>query len=264
MSDRMPTQTSLSRRQFLAAGVCSPLALMLGNSLGLPGSTALAQEVTDSQYIPVSPVRLALDRPGVWTLNFAYTPIRIIEVDVPGQGRKLVWYMVYKVYNRTGLPRLFIPQFELVTKDIPGSFLDEPQPSVVKAIRKIEDPTGALNIHTSVSISESKIPVTKPDSIPRSVYGVAVWLDVAKKNPKTNAFSVYVLGLSNGVARMETEGGTDVVSRKTLQIDFTRPTDDRRNLSTDIRPNDNSGLGAERWVYRPVAIRKADGEENGN
>jgi hypothetical protein len=164
--------------------------------------------------------------------------------------------MVYQVWNTTDTPLQFVPEFELVTKDTPAAYLDEPQPFVVKRIRQIEDATGALNLHTSISISKDKIPVTKPDSVPRAVYGVAVWLDVAEKSPKTNTFSVYVTGLSNGLSRAERDGGGEVISRKTLQIDFTRPTDDRRNEIGDIRTSDNNGLGSERWIYRPSGFRK--------
>ena len=222
---------------------------------GAAGSVFAQAPAPVSQYPRVDPISLPLDRPGVWTLNFAYTPIRILSVEMPNKSKKTVWYMIYQVYNRTDTPHQFIPEFELVTKDTPAAYMDEPQPWIVKKIREIEDPTGALNIQTSISISKTKIPVTKPDSIPRAVHGVAVWLDVVEKSPTTNAFSVYITGLSNGLARADTEGG-EIISRKTLQLDFQRPTDNQRNGVNDIRPNDNNGLGAEKWVYRPASMRK--------
>jgi hypothetical protein len=220
----------------------------------------LAQVADPGRYNRVDPVTLPLDRPGVWTLNFAYRPIRILPVDVPGRGRMLAWYMVYQVYNRTDTPQRFQPWIELVTKDVPAVFADESQPTVIEQIRKVEDPDNLWNLQTSVGIMREKIPVTKPDSVPRSVYGCAVWLNVAEKAPKTNAFSVYVTGLSNGLARAETEGGAEIVSRKTLQIDFVRPTDDNRHEIGDIRPFDNNGLGAERWIYRTSGIRRPKAE----
>ena len=65
-------------------------------------------------------------------------------------------------------------------------------PMVFRQIRKIEDPsvsdakpTGELNIQSSVSISEKKIPVTKAESVPRAVYGVAIWLDVSENGEAT-------------------------------------------------------------------------------
>ena len=204
-------------------------------------------------YRPVDPVVLPLDRPDVWTLHFANTPPRIVPLDVPGAGKRVVWYMAYQVWNTTDTPVLFLPRFELVTKDGPLlSLRDEPQPTVVEAIRKIEDPTNSLNMQTSVSISKSPIPVTRADSIPRSVYGIAVWSEAAEKAPSVNNFSIYVTGLSSG--SREKEDGS--VTRKTLQLDFVRPTDTARQSLGDIRPNENGGLGSFKWLYRAVPVAK--------
>jgi hypothetical protein len=222
--------------------------------IALSAASANAQPPTGS-YVAVQPLTLPLDRDGVWTLNFAYTPPRILTVNTPDRGRQTVWYIVYQVWNTTDTPHTFIPTFELVTKD--GkllTLLDEPEPAITEAIRKIEDPTGALDIKTSISIGKTPIPVTRADSLPRSVYGVAVWPSVSTKAPDVNNFSIYVTGLSNGLAVSERENGTEEVTVKTLQMDFVRPTDSNRQRLNDIRPNDNGGLGAERWIYRPIPL----------
>ena len=107
-----------------------------------------------------------------------------------------------------------------------------------------------------MSISKIKIPVAKPDTYPESqaIHGLAVWLDVpAKANP--NSFSVYVSGLSDGLAKKEIEDAAKgetkvVVSRKTLRLDFKRPVGSATNKTDDIKINDNNGLGAETWLYR--------------
>lgn len=209
-----------------------------------------------SPYRSVDPVALSLDGQA-YTLNFAYITPRIATVKTPDKGERTVWYMPYYVYNKTGAPRTFFPQFELVTKDPAGvtmSSLDEVQPSVVDALRKIEDPLGKYNFHTSISIAEKKIPVALPDTYAESqaVYGIAVWLDVpAKANP--NKFSVYVTGLSDGLAKKEIEEKGKVVveiSEKTLQLDFNRPVASTTNKANDIKVNENNGLGAENWRYR--------------
>lgn len=222
-------------------------------ALGLSTGTVSAQ----SQYRPVEPIALPLDRAGVWTFHFAYTPPRTLVVDTP-KGKKSVWYMVYQVWNKSDTPQRFVPEFELVTKDGQlRAYLDEPFPAITAAIRKIEDPTGELKLQTSTGIAKDKIPITKADSVPRAVYGVAVWVDAPEKSSATNNFSVYVTGLSNGLAVQERDGGAESVSRKTLQIDFTRPTDAVRAGADDIRTNDNNGLGSEKWVYRVVPADKA-------
>ncbi|MCZ2342923.1 MAG: hypothetical protein LC104_14210 [Bacteroidales bacterium] len=224
---------------------------------------ATAQTVP-SQYREVPATELPLDRPGVWTLNFDYTPVRIVTVDTPLKGKQRIWYMIYRVYNTTDTPQTFYPEFELVTKDptgVPMRYLDEPRPTILDQIRQIEDPTGALNLQSSISISKNKIPVTKPDSYPRAVYGVAIWPDVNEKSPNLNRFSVYVSGLSNGLARARTDVNQERISRKALQIDFVRPTDNARAGVDDIRESDNGGLGAVKWIYRPTSLRTIDTPE---
>ena len=57
---------------------------------------------------------------------------RLIAVDVPGRGRKVCWYMWYQVTNNTSEPRFFVPEFELVTHDVPKNpvFRDQVLPTV--------------------------------------------------------------------------------------------------------------------------------------
>lgn len=218
-------------------------------------SPAAAQPPSGS-YRPVDPVTLPLDRDNVWTLHFAYTPPRIATLDVPGRGKKVVWYMVYQVWNTGDTPRTFIPRFELVTKDGPlVGLLDDLSPSLAEQVRAIEDPTKSLNMQSSVSISKTPVPVTRADSVPRSVYGIALWSDVAEKAPTVNNFSVYAAGLSNGTSVSQAEGGAETILRKTLQLDFIRPTDTNRQTLGDIRPNENAGLGAYKWIYRAAPVR---------
>lgn len=243
-----------NRREFVSS------ALLVGAGLAFAPAAARAQQA-DAPFRQVDPLKLSLDRGGVWTLNFAYLPPRIATVKVPGKGDRVVWYMVYYVYNKTGKPRTIVPEFELVTKDTGGiaaTFLDEPEPAVVEALKKIEDPTGELKLQTSISISKSPIPETADYLTPpavRAVHGIAVWLNVPEKAPDLNNFSVYVSGLTDGLSTKETDAGKLIVSKKTLQLDFRRPTDSVKNKANDIKINDNAGLGSERWDYREARIR---------
>lgn len=225
------------------------LVFVLTAALVLSAS-ATAQKASQ-QYRKVDPIALPLDKPGVWTMHFAYTPPRIVTVAGPDGRPHQAWYMVYQVWNRGDTPQLITPMFELVTKDGKlQNFLDEPRPYITEAIRKMEDPTGALKLKTSVGMSAEKIPVTKPDSVPRAVYGVAVWVDAPRQAASSNNFSVYVSGLSNGLAVATNDAGDERISRKTLRIDLIRPTDNTRPEQDDFRPYDNNGLGAEKWDYR--------------
>lgn len=219
------------------------------------GSLAFAQNKAERN---INPVALPLDKPDVWTLNFRYKPPRIATLDgFDKNGRpakKTIWYMWYQVYNLSGEPQTFLPEFELVTKDLNTRHLDEPQPAIVDQLRKIEDPTGILNIQSSISISKRPIPPTVPDSLERRISGVAIWTDLNEKAPRTNKFTVYVTGLSNGLAKEETPTGV-LVKRKTLQINFLRPTDDSKPKYGDVVPDDQNGA-PEKWIYRTVTVEK--------
>jgi hypothetical protein len=109
---------------------------------------------------------------------------------------------------------------------------------------------------STIEISKKPIPPTPPDAIPRMVSGLAIWTDMADVAPKTNKFSVYISGLSNGQAREELKTGEILIKRKTLQINFVRPTDDNNPVITDIRPDDTNGP-AEQWIYRTSSVAKA-------
>lgn len=239
----------IDRRKFLGA-----VALAAGGA----GTPAFAQNPSEKK---IDPVNLPLDKPDVFTLHFRYKAPRIITLDaLDSTGKrvkKVVWYMWYQVYNMSGEPQTFLPEFELVTKDLNTSHLDQPEPFLVEQLEKIENPTGheRLRLFTNIGISKRPIPPSRPDAIPITVTGVAIWTDMAEKAPRTNKFSVYVVGLSNGLAVEETPTGERLIKRKTLQINFLRPTDDNRPQVTDIVPDDANGP-AERWIYRTVSSVK--------
>jgi hypothetical protein len=94
-----------------------------------------------------------------------------------------------------------------------------------------------------------------PDADFRKVTGVAVWTDLNEKAPKTNKFSIYITGLSNGLAVEETLTKDQLIKRKTLQINFLRPTDDNKPQHGDIIPDDLN-VPAEKWIYRTVSTLK--------
>jgi hypothetical protein len=248
----MSGHVGLDRRTFLGAVAAA--------ALGGPTAALAQPNVAEKK---VDPLDLPLDKPGVWTLHFRYKPPRIVTLDGFSKDgkpeKKVVWYMWYQVYNmpkegRDAEPVTCLPEFELVTKDLLTVHLDEPQPHILEQLNKIENPQNlkSLELLSTIGISKHPIPPSKPDSIPRVVTGAAVWTDMAEKAPKTNKFSVYIMGLSNGLATEELRTGEKLIKRKTLQINFTRPTDDNRPQITDIRPDDSVGP-PEQWVYRTTS-----------
>jgi hypothetical protein len=180
----------------------------------------------------------------LWVLDFKFKDPRLITVDIPGRGKKVCWYLWYQVINHTGEPRTFIPDFELVTHDFKTVHRDQVLPTVEEAIRKVEDPTGYYKIKNSVTIAAEPIPPSKEEALPRPVTGVAIWDDV---NPKTNYFSIFVAGLSNGWALTDPipPATKPIVRRKTLQLNFKRPGDEFFPKSSEIR-----FVAPARWIYR--------------
>lgn len=236
----------LSRRSFLVSGVgaLAAPALTFGQSGGF-NERAIAPQLT------------ANDKEDVWTLHFKFQDPRIIVEKVPARGTKIVWYMVYRVYNldRRQEPVKFVPDIELVTLDRNTRHADEILPSVEETIKKREDPTGLYRIKNSVTITADDIPVSRAEAeaFPRQVSGVAIWTGVddpipgRERTPRTNKFSIFVAGLSNGYTeeRPPDQPGVRIIKRKTLQLDFERLGDGELTEPSGIR-----WTGAATWIYR--------------
>jgi hypothetical protein len=201
----------------------------------------------------IEPQVHAYDKPDNWTLTFRFKDPRIISCAVPGRNKKvIVWYMLYQVINNTGEPRFFVPDIELKTHDYETVHPDESflMPAVKKAIAEIEDPTGKLEYKDSFSISKEPIPVSKKDAYPRAVNGIAIWTDVYDRAPKTNRFSIFIAGLSDA---WQKDPKTEIIRRKTLQINFQRLGDDIQNDPNAIRWVDNP-----KWIYRAADVKSVD------
>lgn len=200
------------------------------------------------------------DKGDVWAFDFRFKDPRLIKVTYPGRGTRIFWYMWYQVINRTGEPRRFAPEFELVTHDNLGTYRDEVLPKVVEAITQNEDPTGYQEIKNSVTIATNPIPVSKPadQAFPQAITGVAVWdaspADLKKRDDKDakdlmdcTRFSIFVRGLSNGSVTVDppAPGLAPITRYKTLQLNFRRQGD---RFSLDAR--DISFVPPAEWIYR--------------
>ena len=165
--------------------------------------------------------------------------MRIRTVEIPGKGRRIIHYLYYKVVNRTGSPRMFVPQFIMVNED-EKKIEDQVIPEVIPLIQSREDPSvpllGAVNIMGVIP------PSTKPD-VDDAVFGVAVW---DKWDTKADRFHIYVRGLSDGYKEVAApSGGKPTVKYKTLRIDFIRRGDERNLSEKEIELNDPP----YEWVY---------------
>jgi hypothetical protein len=224
---------------------------------GPAGDLKMPDPVPEEQLVPVLktvPVRkdrptynesmvsaavLPRDREDIWVLDFAFKPLRIRTVDIPGKGRRPVYYLAYKVVNHTGKPRMFAPQFIMVNEE-GKRFEDEVIPESIPIIRARQD--ASIPLHGAVNVMGIIPPSTK-QGVDDAVFGVAVW---EKWDPKSDRFSIYVRGLSDGYKEVPNpKGGKAIVKYKTLRIDFIRRGDERNISENEIELNDPS----HEWVY---------------
>jgi len=200
---------------------------------------ALAQRPGSNER-QVEPLPNVQDKADIWTMNFEHQDPRMLVVDVPGRGKKVVWYMRYKLINRTGEERTVIPDFELVPRGRGVILHDEVLPAVQEEIRKLDDSSNRYNIQNSVTISKTPIPPSKPEAAPKAIYGVAIWADVGDKAKDLVDFDIFVSGLSNGWS-IDDDGK---IYRKTLQLSYKRLGDGSRVDSNEIKFQDY------KWFYR--------------
>jgi hypothetical protein len=199
-----------------------------------------ARERASNTTTVVDPSVLPKDKQSIWVLDFAFKPVRIVEVERPGKGRKYVYYLYYQVVNRTGKPRMFAPQFTLIT-DTGKRYEDMVLPLAVNKIEKREDPS--IPILGAVTVMGYIPPSGKKEGVDDVLYGVAVWEGV---DPKADAFKIYVRGLSDGYQLVNPpDGGTPIVKYKTLRLDFLRPGDERNLKEREIRQADPK----YEWIY---------------
>jgi len=65
----------------------------------------------------------------VWALDFRFKDPRVLTLNIPGRGQRTVVFLWYQVSNNTGLPRTFIPEFELKAHDLDMVYRDEVSPT---------------------------------------------------------------------------------------------------------------------------------------
>ncbi len=170
---------------------------------------------------------LPRDKQGIWVLDFAFKSLRMYTVEIAGKRRN-VHYLYYRVVNRTGKPRDFVPQFTLVT-DTNKRYEEAVIPKAIPLIKGREDPD--RRVLGAVEIA-GVIPPTKSATVDSAVFGVAMWDHV---DPKADRLQIFVRGLSDGYQRVsDPSGGAAVTRYKTLRIDLIRRGDDRNLNEQEI------------------------------
>ena len=198
------------------------------------GSPGFNVQMVDASLLP-------RDKEGIWVLDFSFKPVRLRTIDLTttGKGRKVVHYLYYRVINHTDKPRMFVPQFSLVT-DTGQRLEDAVIPQAIPIIQARED--ASIPLLGAVDIM-GMIPPSTKEGIDDAVFGVAVWEGV---DPKADRFSIYVRGLSDGSQDVQPpDGSKPIVRYKTLRIDFIRRGDERNLHEKEIQLNDPP----YEWVY---------------
>jgi hypothetical protein len=186
-------------------------------------------------------VAAATQREGVWVLEFSYKPLRMRTVEIEGVGRRTVLYLYYKIVNRTGKPRMLVPQFYLITDDN-KRYPDRVMPQVVDIIRAREAPE--IPLLGAVSIT-GLIPPSLKENVDDAVYGTAIWV-MDPTIAKADSLKIVVRGLSDGAQTVPGVDGKEPITKyKSLMLKFNRPGDHIDAKEREIRaadpPND--------WFY---------------
>jgi hypothetical protein len=209
-------------RQVGAADPDASLRLLRETLAQVRDDPDVGDRVRDDLLREIVAIRLKLKQPGkqpVWTLDFRFKEPRLVVVNIPGKGRKVLWYWWYQVSNPTDEPHTFIPHFELVAGE--KVHIDKVLPRADEAVRRLEDPTHAFDIKNSQSIARRPIPPARRAGLNKNVVGVAFWEDVP---PNVKSFSLFVGGLSNAWSFEDAPAGL-IVREKVLRVRFRRVDD---------------------------------------
>jgi hypothetical protein len=199
---------------------------------GVNGQVVFNERWIDAAVLP-------RDKKGIWVLDFAYKPLRMITVEVGGKRHNLL-YMYYQVTNHTGEPRFFVPQFTLLADG--KRYEDNVVPQAIKVIQAREDPS-IDNLYGAVDVV-GMIPPSSKKGVEDAVFGVAVWDNV---DPKADNLTVFVRGLSDGYRVDPAPDGAAPVTRyKTLKVGFLRRGDEHDPKEREISPLDPPFD----WTYR--------------
>ncbi len=129
--------------------------------------------------------------PVSWQLDIKFQDVKRIRVNIPGEGEKTFWYMIYTITNNTGKDVVFHPDFELVTDTlqvIPAQIHVAPEVfSAIKAKYKATYPWLEHPLKIIGKILQGK------DNARDSV---AIWPDF---DPKASRFDIYIGGLSGEI-----------------------------------------------------------------
>ncbi|MCU0711179.1 MAG: hypothetical protein MUC43_03905 [Pirellula sp.] len=176
----------------------------------------------------------------VWSLEFAFKPVRSIAVEIPNaEGavqKRIAYYMIYavrdpgkavksessdnssdvKVVDLAPASIRTLLRFQIVSKErdfMQDSSIEPVAKTLIEAKERVGQP-----LLDPIEMSQIRIPA---DGTP--VWGVAIWMDV---DPKADFFAVDVRGLTSAYQIRRDENQETSYDRKTLRIYHWRAGDD--------------------------------------
>jgi hypothetical protein len=153
-----------------------------------------------------------------WELKFEPSMPKRIVLDIPGSGPQAYWYIIYTVTNNSNKEQMFVPVFEMLTKE--GTLIrsDRNIPQRVFEHIKTTEKKKFLESYPQIA-GEIRLGEDQARD------GVAIWPEPA---PRMGQFSVFVSGLSGEIQAMKdpkgepvkNSEGNPVILRKTLQLNY--------------------------------------------
>jgi len=222
----------------------------VASTLCLAFALSTAPKARAADYPEPSPYPIS------WELNFQHDKPKRIVVTVPGQGNRAYWYLTYTVTNKTNEDRMFLPVFEMVTRDGKVHRSDKGVPlQVFEQIKRQE------RAKYPFLVPYFKVADTLRVGDDQAKDGVAIWPEPMSE---MGNFSIYVSGLSGETVTMKMVNGAPVkvkpehvamelkgvdekdviILRKTLQLNYVIYGD-------EVYPGlDEVNVQPEKWVMR--------------
>ena len=179
--------------------------------------------------------------PVAWELTFEHGEPRRVVVPGPNGVPRAYWYMTYSVTNKSDREQVFLPRFELLTRE--GKVVESDRNIPAAVFAKIKQREGNQFLEPFTSIGGT-LRVGEDEAKD----GVAIWEEPLLR---MGDFTIFVSGLSGETITMKDSSGAEVkgvdgkpiILRKTLQLDYSLPGDERADDAL-VKP-----VG-EQWVMR--------------
>jgi hypothetical protein len=188
--------------------------------------------------------------PISWELKFDHGEPKRIVVTVPGQAPQAYWYVTYRVTNETGQEQLFLPLFEMLTRD--GNVLRGNKAIHGRVYDAIKEREGNKFLERPSKVEGS--PLRQGEAQARD--SVAVW-----KEPmaEMGQFSIFVTGLSGEASTFK------MVEGKLVKINPAKATEEMKDVPKEqlitLRKTlklDYVVYGDEKFADRDDVVAKGD------